>query len=83
MNSSGNNLHEDFKNLCSLLLLVSPEELLIISSFVSLFLVKILSTEEQNVFGSLLQAIGGNLQMVAAQEEFFKTVADLKKNNNS
>lgn len=81
MDSSGNKFDEDLKNLCSLLLLVSPEELLIISTIVSLFFAQFLTTDEQNVIGSLFQAVGGNLQMISAQEQFFKSVNDLKKNN--
>lgn len=81
MNSSGYKIDEDLKNICSLLLLISPEELLIVSTILSLFLTEVLTTDEQNVVGSLLQAVGGNLQMVSAQEEFFKSVSELKKNN--
>lgn len=81
MNSSGYKIDEDLKNLCSLLLLISPEELLIVSTIISLFLTEMLTTDEQNVIGSLLQAVGGNLQMVSAQEEFFKSINEFKKNN--
>lgn len=49
---------------------VSPDELVALSSIISIALAKDLTTDEVNALGNFLSSIGQNLSTIATQREF-------------
>jgi uncharacterized protein YacL len=74
------NLEEiDYRTLCSWLLILSPTEMIILSAILGVLISRKLTPIENNIIGQFLSTVGSNLQLAAAQQEFFNRANEEKQ----
>lgn len=72
----------DIKNLCSFLLIFSPEELVVFSSILGIIIASQLTIEEQNVLGAFLTSLADNIFLISAQLSLINSAIDEQKAYN-
>ncbi len=67
-----NSTNQQFLNICSWLLALSPHELTLLSTILGVIISYPLTTEEKSVIASFLGNIGATIGLIASQEAFIK-----------
>ncbi len=58
---------------------ISPEDLAILTTIISIILSEDKSASENNVLGNLISSIGANISTIASQQEHLQSLEDKQK----